>query len=107
VQYENCVVYSQQIITDAVIIATALYSNSEHYDVMVSLDDALAPHILTWIYSEGFDKVTNPDEVLEAMLNGVVGLESISKVTVHARTMGEWSLCDWSAITHIFCAIRK
>ena len=40
-------------------------------------------------YSEDFDKVTIPDEVPEAVLNGVVVLAK-----VHARTMGKWPLCD-------------
>ena len=30
-------------------------------------------------YSDGFDKVTIPDKVLEAVLNGVVMLENVSK----------------------------
>ena len=47
------------------------YSNSECYDTMASLDDALVPHILDWIYSEGFDEVTITDGVLEAILNSV------------------------------------
>ena len=46
---------------------------------MVSLDNVLAPNILDWIYSEGFDEVKIPDEVLEAILNGVALLESMSE----------------------------
>jgi len=46
----------------------------------------LLPHILDWIYSDGFDKVTIPDEVPEAILNGVAVLESARE---SARTMGE------------------
>ena len=45
---------------------------------MASLDYVLAPHILDWMYSEGFDEVKIPDEVLEAILNGVAMLESES-----------------------------
>ena len=55
----------------------------------------LLPHILDWIYSDGFDKVTIPDEVPEAILNGVAVLESARE---SARTMGEWL----EAITYIF-----
>ena len=36
-----------------------------------NLEDVLAPHILDWIHNEDFDEVTIPDEVLEAILNGV------------------------------------
>ena len=32
-----------------------------HYNTMVSLDNVLAPNILDWIYSEGFDEATIPD----------------------------------------------
>ena len=39
----------------------------------------LAPHILDWIYSEGFDEVTIPNMVPEAIFNGVTTLESASK----------------------------
>ena len=52
-------------------ITTALYSNSECYDAMASLDDVLAPHILDRIYSEGFDKVNISDKVLGVILNDV------------------------------------
>ena len=46
----------------------ASYSNIERYNAMDSLDGALTPHLLDCIYNEGFDKVTIPDEVPEAML---------------------------------------
>ena len=46
---------------------------------MAIVDDVLAPHILDRIYSEGFGEVTVPDEVLEAILNTVAMLESMSK----------------------------
>jgi len=40
----------------------------------------LLPIFLTGCgYSEDFDKVTIPDDVLEAVLNGVVVLENVSK----------------------------
>ena len=42
---------------------------------MASSDNVLAPYILDWIYSEGFDEAT----VLEAILNCVAMLESASK----------------------------
>ena len=59
-------------IADAIIIATALHSNSKNYNTMASLDNVLAPLILDWIYSKGFDKVTIPDEIPEAILNIVL-----------------------------------
>ena len=39
----------------------ASYSLSECYDAIAGVDDVLAPYILDWIYSEGFDEVTIPD----------------------------------------------
>ena len=39
----------------------------------------LAPHILDWIYSEGFGEVTIPDKALEAKLKSVAMLESASE----------------------------
>ena len=40
---------------------------------------ASLPNILDWIYSGGFDEVTIPGEVLEAILNSVVVFESASE----------------------------
>ena len=61
-----------------------LYSNSECYDAMASLDNVLS-WLDKWIYSEGFDKATTSDKTTEAILSGMVTL-----VKVTARTMGEW-----------------
>jgi len=46
---------------------------------MASLEDVLAPHILDWMYSEGFGEVTICDEVLEAILNGLNVLENANQ----------------------------
>ena len=43
---------------------------------MANIDDSLAHHVLYWIYSNGFDEVTNSHEILEAILNGLALLES-------------------------------
>jgi len=34
---------------------------------MASLDYALAPHLLDWMYNKGFDEVKIPDKVPEAI----------------------------------------
>jgi len=77
VQHDNYVIYNQWNIADAIIIVTASYS--ECYNAIASLDDVLAPHILDWIYSEGFDEAIIPNNVPEAILNGVAKLESVSE----------------------------
>ena len=55
------------------------YNSSECNNTMASLDDVLAAHVLDWIYNDGFEEVTIPDEVPEAILNGVILLESVCK----------------------------
>ena len=45
---------------------------------MASLDDLLSP--LDWIYSKGFDEVTIPNALPEAIFNDVAMLESASKI---------------------------
>ena len=47
---------------------------------MASVDNVLAPHILNWIYSEGFDVIKTADEVPKAILNAVAMLESMSEI---------------------------
>ena len=48
----------------------------------------LAPHILDWLYSEGFDKVTIPNVVPETTLNGVAVLESANKSVTTCKNNG-------------------
>ena len=57
----------------------------------------LAPHILDWIYSEGFDKVTIP----ETKLNGVAMLENASESGSACKNNGRVVIL-WSADNHIF-----
>ena len=59
-----------------------MYSNNECYDIMASIDDVLAPHILNWISSEDFD------EVMEAILDGVTMLESAGKIDSMCKNNG-------------------
>ena len=58
----------------------------------LNLDDILAPHILDWIYSEGFDDIIIPGEVPETIPNGVAMLESVSDID---------SMCknNWKMVT--------
>jgi len=80
VQHDNYLTYSQWNITDAIIVVTTLYRNNEFYDAMTSLDDVLSSPY-SWLnkYSMGFDEVTIPNMVPEAILNGVAMLESVSE----------------------------
>ena len=56
----------------------------------------LAPHILDWIYSEGFDEVTIP----ETILNGVAMLENASK-SGSASENNERVVIMWWADNHL------
>ena len=52
----------------------------------------LAPHILDWIYSEGFDEVTIP----ETILNGVAMLDNVSESGSACKNNGIVVIMWWT-----------
>ena len=80
-----------------------MYSNNEWYDAMASLDDVF---ILDCIYIEGFDEVTIPNMVPEAILNEIAMSESASESDSTCKS--NWiTVIMRKAGNHIFHAIRK
>ena len=56
----------------------------------------LAPHILDWIYSEGFDEVTIPNVVPETILDGVAVLESANENGSTCKNNGRVVIMWWT-----------